>query len=151
MRRALLIQALAYRLQEKALGGLKPATRRLLARIASDAAARRTLHAARERKIKPGTTLLRAWHGVQHRLTVMEDGVQFGGERYRSLSEVARKITGSSLVRTTFLRAEISPHGASPWYRASANTVRSISASLRKRVWSRSSTRCTHSARPAKP
>jgi hypothetical protein len=90
MRRALLIQALAYRLQEKALGGLRPATRRLLASAADDAAARRTMPEARERKIKPGTTLLREWHGVQHRLTVLEDGVQFGGERYRSLSEVAR-------------------------------------------------------------
>ena len=95
MRRALLIQALAYRLQEQALGGLKPATRRLLASVADDATARRTLQVPHERKIKPGTTLLREWHGVQHRLTVLEDGVQFGGERYRSLSEVARKITGS--------------------------------------------------------
>ena len=87
MRRPLLIQALAYRMQENALGGLKPATRRLLASVADDATARRTT--------KPGTTLLREWHGVQHRLTVLENGVQFGGERYRSLSEVARKITGS--------------------------------------------------------
>ena len=77
------------------MGGLKPATRRLLASIADDATARRTMHVPRERKIKPGTTLLREWHGVQHRLTVLENGVQFGGERYRSLSEVARKITGS--------------------------------------------------------
>ena len=95
LRRPLLIRAIAYRLQEKALGGLKPATRRLLASIADDATARRTMHVPRERKIKPGTTLLREWHGVQHRLTVLENGVQFGGERYRSLSEVARKITGS--------------------------------------------------------
>ena len=96
MRRPLLIQALAYRMQEKTLGGLKPATRRLLASVADDATARRTtMHVARERKIKPGTTLLREWHGGQHRLTILEDGVQFGGERYRSLSEVARKITGS--------------------------------------------------------
>jgi Protein of unknown function (DUF2924) len=72
MRRALLIQALAYRMQEKALGGLKPATRRLLASVADDATTRRTTHVARKRKIKPGTTLLREWHGVQHRLTVLE-------------------------------------------------------------------------------
>ena len=95
MRRPLLIQALAYRMQEKAQGGLKPATRRLLTSIADDATVRRARPVARERRIKPGTTLLREWHGVQHRLTVLEDGVQFGGERYRSLSQVARKITGS--------------------------------------------------------
>jgi hypothetical protein len=113
MRRALLIQALAYRLQEKALGGLKPATRRLLASIADDAAARlRATQVARERKIKPGTTLLREWHGVQHRLTVLEDGVQFGGEHYRSLSEVARKITGSRWSGPLFfgLKSDVTEH-----------------------------------------
>ena len=83
MRRALLIQALAYRMQENALGGLKPATRRLLARAADDATTRRTTHVAHKGKVKLGTTLLREWHGVQHRLTVLEDGVQFGNERYR--------------------------------------------------------------------
>ena len=95
MRRPLLISAIAYRQQEKALGGLKPATRRLLASVAADAAARRPVEAERERQVKPGTTLLREWHGVHHQLTVLEDGVQFAGARYRSLSEVARKITGS--------------------------------------------------------
>jgi hypothetical protein len=81
--------------RKEALGGLKPATRRLLARVAANGTARRPALMAAERKIKPGSTLLREWHGVQHRLTVLEDGVQFGGKRYRSLSEVARKITGS--------------------------------------------------------
>jgi hypothetical protein len=95
LRRPLLIRAIAYQLQEKALGGLKPATRRLLASVADASTARRTVQVPAERKIKPGTTLLREWHGVQHRLTVLEDGVRFGGQRYRSLSEVARKITGS--------------------------------------------------------
>jgi hypothetical protein len=95
MRRPLLIHAIAYRRQEKALGGLKPATRRLLANVAADATAQQPAHVAAERKIKPGTTLLREWHGIHHRLTVLENGVQFAGERYRSLSEVARKITGS--------------------------------------------------------
>jgi hypothetical protein len=95
LRRPLLIRAIAYRLQEKALGGLKPATQRLLASVTADTTAGRTVPLVRERRIKPGTTLLREWHGIQHRLTVLEDGVQFGGERYRSLSQVARKITGS--------------------------------------------------------
>jgi Protein of unknown function (DUF2924) len=95
LRRSLLVRALAYRLQEKALGGLKSTTRRLLASGADDTTARRTVHVVRECKIKPGTTLLREWHGVQYRLTILEDGVQFDGELYRSLSQVARKITGS--------------------------------------------------------
>jgi hypothetical protein len=95
LRRSLLIRAIAYRLQEKALGGLKPATRRLLAIVAQDARARRSKGKPNGYKISAGMTLLREWHGVQHRLTVVEDGVQFGGQHYRSLSEVARKITGT--------------------------------------------------------
>src|SRR5580700_2419818 len=95
MRRPLLICAIAYRLQEKALDGLKPTTRRLLASVADGATERRTVHQSPRREIKPGTTLVREWHGVHHQLTVLEDGVQFDGARYRSLSEVARKITGS--------------------------------------------------------
>ena len=95
LRRPLLIRAVAYRLQEIALGGLKSSARQLLAGFAENISGRRTTYARHERKIKPGTTLLREWHGVQHRLTVLEDGVNFDGRRYRSLSEVARKITGS--------------------------------------------------------
>jgi hypothetical protein len=95
LRRPLLIRAVAYRMQEIALGGLKPSARQLLTSFADNASARRSTHARHERKIKPGTTLLREWHGVQHRLTVLEDGVNFDGKRYRSLSEVARTITGS--------------------------------------------------------
>jgi hypothetical protein len=95
LRRPLLIRAVAYRLQEVALGGLKSSARQLLTGFAENISGRRTTYARHERKIKPGTTLLREWHGVQHRLTVLEDGVNFDGRRYRSLSEVAHKITGS--------------------------------------------------------
>src|SRR5271165_6919787 len=63
MRRPLLICAIAYRLQEKALGGLKPVTQQLLASVADDANARRIAHVARAQKVKPGTTLVREWHG----------------------------------------------------------------------------------------
>ena len=63
MRRPLLISAIAYRLQGKALGGLKPATRRLLASVAANVAARRPEQMGAEGKIKPGATLLREWHG----------------------------------------------------------------------------------------
>jgi len=90
--RALLLQALAYRLQEKVLGGLKSSTRRLLARAAQDGYDR--LQAAPP-EARPGTVLIREWHGVGHRVTVLEDGVLLRGTRYRSLSEVARKITGT--------------------------------------------------------
>jgi hypothetical protein len=91
----LLLQAVAYRLQEKALGGLKPSTRRLLERTAEDSFHRRTPTEAPPTRVTPGSVLIREWHGVSHRVTVLADGVLLRGARYRSLSEVARKITGT--------------------------------------------------------
>ena len=92
---ALLLQAIAYRLQERALGGLKRSTRRLLERIAEDNVRRRSPTETPTMSVAPGTVLIREWHGVSHRVTVLADGVQLRGTRYRSLSAVARKITGS--------------------------------------------------------
>ena len=92
---ALLLQAVAYRLQERVLGGLKPSTRRLLERTAEDKVDRRPPTEAPAARVTPGSVLIREWHGVSHRVTVLEDGVLLRGARYRSLSEVARKITGT--------------------------------------------------------
>ena len=92
---ALLLQAVAYRLQERVLGGLKSSTRRLLERTAEDKVDRRPPTEAPATKVTPGSVLIREWHGVSHRVTVLADGVLLRGARYRSLSEVARKITGS--------------------------------------------------------
>jgi DUF2924 family protein len=93
--RSFLIRAIAYRLQEKAFGGLKPSTRRLLARVATEAAAGSAPKRPPVRKAEMGTILVREWQGKTHRVTVLGDGVSFNGKRYRSLSEVAREITGS--------------------------------------------------------
>jgi hypothetical protein len=92
---ALLLQAVAYRLQERGLGGLKPSTRRLLERTAEDNVNRRPPTEAPATKVTPGSVLIREWHGVSHRVTVLTDGVLLRGARYRSPSEVARKITGT--------------------------------------------------------
>jgi hypothetical protein len=91
---SLLIQALAYRLQETTLGGLKSATRRLLERVA-EAREDRPTPPALATKASPGSVLIREWHGVSHRVTVLDDGVLLRGARYRSLSAVARQITGT--------------------------------------------------------
>ena len=91
----LLRRAVAYWLQERALGGLKPSTRRLLQRVAEDARPHCSSSAMLRRKLSPGAILIREWRGTSHQVTVLEDGVLFGGKRHRSLSEVARKITGN--------------------------------------------------------
>jgi hypothetical protein len=90
----LLIKALGYRLQEEAIGGLKPSTRRLLERWGRNGSERGPLAEPARTRLKAGTALVREWHGVTHRVTVLDDGFDFAGERFRSLSEIARKITG---------------------------------------------------------
>jgi hypothetical protein len=93
LRRKLLLAAIAYRLQENALGGLKASTCRILDRAAADAAAGRDI-AVPAQPIKSGTRLLREWHGDTHEVILLDDGVLYQGQRFRSLSEVARTITG---------------------------------------------------------
>jgi len=92
--RELLTRAIAYRLQEREFGGLEPATRRLLERVAADRSSRRA-RLSLARKATPGSLLIREWRGVAHQVTVHQDGVVYRGKRYGSLSEVARLITGT--------------------------------------------------------
>jgi hypothetical protein len=96
LRSSLIIQPIAYRLQEKALGGLKPATLRLLERIADDATAGRPVSTTPAKiHTTTGTVLMREWHGKKHQVTVMEDGFLYRAKRFRSLSQIARAITGA--------------------------------------------------------
>ena len=91
--RDLLMRAVAYRLQERALGGLKPTTRRLFQLVAADAHARRPAKIA-PRTLEPGAVLIREWNGVKYKVVVREDGFNLRGQHYGSLSAAARLITG---------------------------------------------------------
>jgi Protein of unknown function (DUF2924) len=93
--RSLLIPAIAHRMQEHALGGLKASARRHLMRVARGAADGCQSQNYPSPSPKPGTVLVREWGGVTHQVKVLEGGVLFRGERYKSLSEVARLITGA--------------------------------------------------------
>lgn len=92
--RSLMVWALAYRLQERALGGLKPTAQRLLDRVGDDRA-ESALVRIPKRRAGAGTVLIREWGGLTHRVTVLDNDVVYRGRRYRSLSEVARAITGT--------------------------------------------------------
>jgi hypothetical protein len=96
IRREVLIPLPAYRIQELAYGGLKPSTSAELRRIArslqKDPASSERLVRPR---IKPGTRLLREWSGKTHEVFVTTSGYEYGGVSHRSLSEIARKITGT--------------------------------------------------------
>jgi DUF2924 family protein len=91
--RALLIRAIAYRLQRKALAGLKPSTQRVLDRIADSS--KDVPQYIPKRRTSAGTVPIREWRGVSHRVTILDDEVVYCDRRYTSLSEIARAITGS--------------------------------------------------------
>ena len=93
--RELLTRAIAYRIQEQVYGGLKRSTRRLLLRLANDARSGRPLKFEQSETAPAGTVLMREWHGVTHEVRVLDRAVVYQRRRYRSLTEVARLITGA--------------------------------------------------------
>jgi DUF2924 family protein len=111
--RDLLRRAVAYRMQENVLGGLKPATRRLLRRVAEDARLRKPTKVVPTRRVGPDAILIREWGGTRHEVTVLENGAMFRGKRYRSLSQVARAITGSHWSGPLFFGLKASAREAS--------------------------------------
>ena len=93
--RDLLMRSIAYRMQERVLGGIKPGVRKLLEKVAENARAKIPNEVPVPLKILPGTILIREWGGVRHEVTVLKEGVMFRGKYHRSLSNVANIITGS--------------------------------------------------------
>src|SRR5712672_3168811 len=114
--RSFLTRAISCRLQERAYGGLKPSTSRLLARAVEETTTGSSKK-PQTRMAQSGTILIREWRGTAHRVTMLDNGVTFNGKRYRSLSEVAREITGSRWSGPRFfgLRSQITEndHAAS--------------------------------------
>jgi hypothetical protein len=88
---------LAYRIQELTYGGPDKQTRRLLDLLADEVEGTLTRKAqiADPRNPVVGTKLIREWNGTAHTVTVLKDGFDWGGQRYKSLSAVARAITGT--------------------------------------------------------
>lgn len=88
---------LAYRIQELSLGGLKPATVRRLERLGEelDGGDRKKSRIRADAMPITGTRLIREWQGVEHVVTVTSDGFEWQGRPYRSLSAIARAITGT--------------------------------------------------------
>ena len=102
LRRDLLVRAIAYQLQVKAFGGLSPVSKRLLREIAAAAREGRFDAAAIGPRVKPGTRLIRVWQGETHSVLVLEDGFEWKGARHRSLSVIAKAITGTNWNGWTF-------------------------------------------------
>lgn len=84
-------RALAFELQCQALGGPKVRTIEDLARIAAGSPSRASVST----RLRPGAKLIREWQGRTWTVEVVDGGFLMAGERYVSLSAIARKITGA--------------------------------------------------------
>ena len=94
--RELMIRAISWKRQEKQHGGLAPAVKRELARLARQLERSGDLDMERQPTLKTGTRLIREWHGRTCHVTVLEDGFQFEDRRYASLTQIARDVTGTN-------------------------------------------------------
>ena len=127
--RYLLLRIIAYRIQVNAFGDLDRETRRFLDSIGRELRKRRGNDSVEakpasalvppvpaKRSLKPGTILAREHDGVLHRVMVTEDGFAWNGAAYRSLSEVARAVTGTNWNGPLFfgLRAKPKPERRPP-------------------------------------
>ena len=95
MRRHLMIPILAYRLQEQTLGSLTTASRSRLRQLARAFETNSGGSIPVVPTLKPGTRLVRQWRDQVHLVNVETSGYEYQGAKYKSLSEVARLITGT--------------------------------------------------------
>ena len=99
--RDLLIRALANQLQEQSYGGVSRALRRRLHSLA-EASAKATTGVDPALVLKAGTTLVRQWRGHTHTVLVHDNGFEHEGQRYRSLTAIAERITEAHWSGTRF-------------------------------------------------
>jgi hypothetical protein len=110
----LLRRSIAHRIQQKAYGGIPPATRRLLDQLVKTAAAKPDARLELPRRIMPGSELVRTWNRRTYRVIVLEKGFAHNGKTFGSLSEIATLITGTKWNGPRFfgLRSTKSADGA---------------------------------------
>jgi hypothetical protein len=111
--RHLLVLAIAWKLQARVHGGLTAAQKRKLADIGEELRKNGTLSGSPAIRIKPGSKLVREWRGETHTVLVLDDGFEWNGKRRRSLSVIAREITGTQWSGPRFfgLRRRPKPFG----------------------------------------
>jgi hypothetical protein len=93
--RDLLIRTIAYRMQELAYGGLSNATQRKLDALARELKVKGDIVVTPDLSLRPGARLVREWRGRTHTVVVMEDGFEYAGQAFPSLTKIAHAITGA--------------------------------------------------------
>ena len=93
--RDLLVRTIAYRMQELAYGGLSKATQRKLVALTKELQTNGGIGPDPGPRVRPGARLVREWRGRTHTVVVTEEGFEYAGKTYSSLSKIARTITGA--------------------------------------------------------
>jgi hypothetical protein len=96
LRRKFMARAVAYQMQVAAYGGLSAATKRRLREIASAISNGDRTGVFSGVQIKPGTQLIRQWQNTTHTVMVLDEGFALDGRTYKSLSAIAKAITGTN-------------------------------------------------------
>ena len=91
-----LTRSIAWRIQEKAFGGMPPTKLRELDQLADELGTDGKISVEDSHSIKPGSRLIRHWHGKVHSVTVLDTGFEFEELHYSSLTQIARRITGAA-------------------------------------------------------
>ncbi|MDA0782798.1 MAG: DUF2924 domain-containing protein [Proteobacteria bacterium] len=83
---------IAYRLQELTIGGLNDNIKSKLESISKGAT---VIGSSKHSNLLPGTKICREHDGIMHQVEVLRDGFEYNGQKFRSLSAIAKKITGT--------------------------------------------------------
>jgi len=95
MRPEVLLPVLAFSIQERAYGGLTAETKEHLRQIALSLSPKSRQQNEARARFKAGTRLIREWKGIRHEVILTADGYEYKGQKYKSLSPIASKITGT--------------------------------------------------------
>jgi hypothetical protein len=93
--RDLLVRTVAYRIQELAYGGLSKATQRKLVALTKELQTNGEIAPDPGPRARPGARLVREWRGRTHTVVVTEEGFEYAGKTFSSLSKIAQTITGA--------------------------------------------------------
>jgi Protein of unknown function (DUF2924) len=93
--RDLLVRTVAYRMQELAYRGLSKATQRKLVTLTKELETNGSIVSDPNPRIRPGARLVREWRGRTHTVVVTEEGFEYAGKTYSSLTKIAQAITGA--------------------------------------------------------
>ena len=93
--RDLLIRSIAYRMQELVHGGLSKATQRTLAAMSKELEANGNITIAPDLRVRSGARLVREWRGRTHTVVVTDNGFEYSGKTYASLTKIAHEITSA--------------------------------------------------------